>query len=86
MALQQEINDLVAGKHKDWHLLAMKTSYLGELGREYVDDYSWEFVAGFDTEFDAREARDKLASTIADSVLYGGNDYDLTVVERKGAK
>ena len=82
-SMQQQINDLVMGKHKDWHLYAVKTSTYGELGREWLNrDEPLEFVAGFDTWEDANAAMEKVERSIENRLQYGGDDFDFTIHKR----
>ena len=83
--LQQQINDLVSGKHKDWHLQGVKTSTYGPLGREWISEQYWEFIAGFDYESDAREAQASCERTMQDALQYGGDEVEFRVVKREGA-
>lgn len=81
-ALQQQISDLINGRHKQWHIEALQLSTYGDFGREYLNDQSWEFVTGFDTEDEAKTALAQIESWVSDVLPYGGDDYELRITER----
>lgn len=81
--MQEQIRDLVTGKHKQFHLQAVTTSTEGEFGRDYIarGDQGWEFVAGFDYKADAEAEMARCEKTVADGLQYGGDDVEFRVVD-----
>lgn len=84
--LQQQINDLVQGKHKQWHLEALKTHEYGELGWEWLHGQeSWHFIVGFDYEDDAKAAMAEAERLTDEGRPYGATQYEFRISERVGA-
>lgn len=76
------------GKHRPWHIWAAMTSTEGELSREYIPppDQVWEFIGGFDTKKDAEACASKIIQSITENLIYGGDDYDLEVIQDPSKK
>ena len=83
LPLEEQIDNLIMGRYRQWHLFSAMTSYLGELGREWIapPDQEWNFVAGFDSKEQAEEAMNKIVELVVEGLPYGGDDWDFEVVD-----